>query len=116
MSKDDWKEAIKLSAKTRKGGQTDMPSASSIPQETAVTTNVVYLSPKTFGDVKELIDNLKNMAPVIFNLEGLSKESGQRILDYIAGAAYALGGSMKRIKEYIFLATPKGVGIAAQTN
>ncbi len=76
-----------------------------------INSNVVISSPNSFKEVQALIDNLKRREPVIFNLEGVSKESAQRILDFMAGAAYALGGSMKRIKEYLFLVTPEGVSI-----
>lgn len=81
-----------------------------------INSNVVISSPSSFNDVQALIDNLKRREPVIFNLEGISKESAQRILDFMSGAAYALGGSMKRIKEYLFLVTPEGVAITVPTN
>ena len=37
----------------------------------------------------------------------------QRILDFLSGAVYALGGSMQRINGTIFLLTPYGVSISA---
>ncbi len=78
---------------------------------TASSANVVICKPQTFKDVQGLIDNLRRKEPLIFNLEGISNESAQRILDFMSGASYALGGSMKRIKEYLFLVTPEGVSI-----
>jgi cell division inhibitor SepF len=90
-------------------------SSDSLKGNKLINSNVVVSSPGSFKDVQSLIDNLRRREPVIFNLEGVSKDSAQRILDFMSGAAYALGGSMKRIKEYLFLVTPEGVSITVPT-
>lgn len=75
--------------------------------------NVTIYSPKTYADVQDMIDNLKRNESIIVNLDGIESESAQRILDFLSGAAYALGGSMRRVKEMhsTFLITPQGTGI-----
>ncbi len=75
--------------------------------------NVTIYSPKTYADVQDMIDNLKRNESIIVNLEGIESASAQRILDFLSGAAYALGGSMRRVKEMhsTFLITPQGTGI-----
>ena len=75
--------------------------------------NVTIMSPKSFMDVQDMIDNLRRNESIIVNLEGLESDSAQRILDFLSGAAYALGGSMRRVKEMhsTFLVTPQGTGI-----
>ena len=35
----------------------------------------------------------------------------QRIMDYLSGAIYALGGAQQRIADSMFLFTPDGVSI-----
>ena len=111
MPKEDWKETVKL---TEKGVKRSSSHDSSMlgDKNAEKSSAVVYLTPNSFADVKQIIGHLKENAPVLFNLEGINKDVGQRILDYVAGAAYALGGSMKRIKDYMFLVTPGGVGIS----
>ena len=75
--------------------------------------NVTITTPKSFFDVQALIDHLRRGESIIVSLEGLEEESAQRILDFLSGAAYGLGGSMCRVKEMhtTFLVTPQGMGI-----
>ena len=75
--------------------------------------NVTITSPKSFMDVQDMIDKLRRNESIIVNLEGIELESAQRILDFLSGASYAIGGSMRRVKEMhsTFLVTPHGTGI-----
>ena len=73
--------------------------------------NVTLYAPKSFADVQAIIESLARKESVIVNLEAVEIESAQRILDFLSGASYALGGSMRRIKAYTFLITPQGTGI-----
>ena len=73
--------------------------------------NVGLYEPKSFSDVQTIIERLAGKESVIVNLEYVEIESAQRILDFLSGASYALGGSMRRIKAYTFLITPQGTGI-----
>lgn len=75
--------------------------------------NVAICSPKSYAEVQGMIESLRDGESVIVNLEGIESESAQRILDFLSGASYALGGSMRRVKEMnsTFLVTPKGTGI-----
>ena len=73
--------------------------------------NVTICAPKSYKDVQEMIEKLSRKESVIVNLEGVESASSQRVLDFLSGASYALGGSMRRIKEFTFLITPQGTGI-----
>ena len=84
-----------------------------IPTEYATNGNVNLYTPKSYADVQSMIDILRRNESVIVNLEGIESSSAQRILDFLSGAAYALGGSMRRVdeKRLNFLITPQGMGI-----
>ena len=73
--------------------------------------NVLVYEPKTINDVQTLIDYLKRKEPAIINLDDVAPEDAQRILDFTAGAVYALNGSILRISGNIFLLSPEGVGV-----
>lgn len=75
--------------------------------------NVVLYSPRNYSDVQTLIDHLRRREPAIVDFAGVADDSGQRVLDFLSGAIYALGGSMQRVKETIFLLTPAGITISA---
>ena len=72
-------------------------------------SNVMLFSPTSYADVQTLIDHLKRHEPAIVDFSNVDSESGQRILDFLSGAIYALSGSMQRISGSIFLLTPSGV-------
>ena len=73
--------------------------------------NVLVYEPKKCSDVQTLIDYLKRKEPAIINLDGTDPATAQRILDFTAGAVYALSGSVLRISGNIFLLSPEGVGV-----
>ena len=48
----------------------------------------------------------------MLNLEGISPDVAQRIIDYSAGSCYAMRGSLQKITNYIFLVAPSSVDIS----
>lgn len=73
--------------------------------------NVIITYPKTFTDVQSIIDSLRSRQAIIVDLTKINDSTSQRILDYLSGAIYALGGSQQRIADNMFLFTPDGVSI-----
>ena len=73
--------------------------------------NFVFFTPKCYDDVKKLIDYLKQTEPAIINLDNISDDEAQRILDFVSGGVCALNGSIQRIKGNIFLVAPEGFNI-----
>lgn len=75
------------------------------------SSGVVINSPTTYEDVQLLIDHLKMQEQVIVDFSTVNQTSVYRILDFMSGAIYALGGSIQQITKNIFLFAPKGVSI-----
>ena len=75
------------------------------------SSGVVINSPTTYEDVQLLIDHLKMQEQVIVDFSAVNQTSVYRILDFMSGAIYALGGSIQQITKNIFLFAPKGVSI-----
>lgn len=61
---------------------------------------------------REIVDTLKNNCTILLNLEGLDIDIAQRIIDFTSGACSALDGNFRKISTFIFLITPKSVGIS----
>lgn len=79
--------------------------------ESRRASNFLMFAPGSFDDVEIIIDHLKNQEAVIINLKDIKTGIGQRVLDFISGAIYALDGSIQPIENGLFLLTPGGVGI-----
>lgn len=73
---------------------------------------VVVIKPQSMDDAAEITDTLLTGKAVVLNLEGIHYEIGQRIIDYSAGSTYAIQGSLQKITNFIFLATPPNVDIS----
>lgn len=72
---------------------------------------VVVIQPETFEEARDIAENLKQNKPVIVNLEKIEKEQARRMVDFVSGASFALGGDIQKISNMIFLVTPYNVGI-----
>ena len=49
--------------------------------------------------------------PVVINLQRVRKEQAIRIIDFLSGTVYALGGSIHKLGSHIFMCTPANVDI-----
>lgn len=77
-------------------------------------SNMLVFAPGSFDDVETIIDHLRNGESVILNLRDIKEQTAQRILDFIAGAIYALAGCIYPIENALFALTPNGVNILTQ--
>jgi len=75
---------------------------------------VMVVSPKSFDESLEIAKNLTDRKTVVLNLELLDHEQSQRIVDFLAGATYALNGHQQKIGEGVFIFTPNNVNISAE--
>jgi cell division inhibitor SepF len=80
----------------------------------ATSARVHVVEPKAFNDAQEVGDRLKANQPVILDLRGLSRELQRRLIDFSSGLAYAVGGSMSRVADQVFLLAPTNVEVSAE--
>ncbi|QJW48441.1 cell division protein SepF [bacterium BFN5] len=73
---------------------------------------VMVVEPFTFDDAQHVADHLKNRKPVVVNFENTDKEVAKRMIDFISGTTYALGGSIQKVGNNIFLCAPNNVDIS----
>ena len=71
-------------------------------------SNIIMVEPKNHGEMRKVIDYLKQGQTVAVNLENISAEDSQRILDFFSGAIYGLDGSIHRWHGDLFLLAPEG--------
>jgi len=77
---------------------------------TAARVHVV--EPHGFNDAPEIGDRVKENQAVILNLQGVPRELQRRLIDFSSGLAYAVGGSMSRVADSVFLITPMNVHLS----
>ena len=86
------------------GGGNSASNVVNLPS--AAQMKMIVYHPVSYEDTQNIIDNLKSRKPVIVNMEDLEIECAQRILDFMAGAVYALNGTIFKISRGIFVVAP----------
>lgn len=77
-------------------------------------TKVVIVEPRVYSEAQEIAEHLKNKRATIVNLQLIDREQGVRIVDFLSGTVYALGGDIQRIGTDIFLCTPDNVEVTGE--
>ncbi len=73
---------------------------------------VCVIKPTTMEESREVTETLLSGRAVILNLEGLSVDIAQRIIDFTSGSCFAISGNLQKISNYIFIITPPNVDIS----
>ncbi len=81
---------------------------------TNVNMQVVVATPKNLEEAGAACEDLKDKKTVVANLEGLDRDSAQRITDFFCGACYALDGTIQPISNRIFIIGPYDVKLTGQ--
>jgi len=78
----------------------------------SVQMEVVVIQPATYDEAQVIADHIRSQRPVIVNLEKMDYSIAQRIMDFVSGAVYTLGGNLERVTQNIFIIAPENVDIA----
>ncbi len=70
---------------------------------------IVFIKPDRYEDTKAIYDHLRSRRIVLMSLDECNKEIARRILDFMAGAAYASEGKIARVSSGTYIITPKNV-------
>ncbi|UZQ52987.1 cell division protein SepF [Trichothermofontia sichuanensis B231] len=75
-------------------------------------TEVLVLEPRSFEEMPQTIQALRERKTVVLNLTMMDPDQAQRAVDFVAGGTYAIDGHQERIGESIFLFTPNCVQVS----
>jgi cell division inhibitor SepF len=78
------------------------------------SAKVHVVAPTKFSDAQEIGDRFKDGQPTIVNLQSADRELSRRMIDFCSGVTYALGGSMEKVADQVFLLTPTNVEVSAE--
>ncbi|WP_243298189.1 cell division protein SepF [Bacillus litorisediminis] len=76
------------------------------------SSKLVLVEPRMYAEAQEIADHLKNRRAVVMNLQRIPHEQAIRIVDFLSGTVYAIGGDIQRIGTKIFLCTPDNVEVS----
>lgn len=81
-------------------------------QSVQKSSKVILLEPRAYADAQEVADHLNNKRAVVVNLQRIQHDQGLRIVDFLSGTVYAIGGDIQKIGTDIFLCTPSNIDVS----
>lgn len=72
---------------------------------------MILMEPRAYSESQQIADHLKNRNTVVVNLKRVTAAQAKRIIDFLSGCVYSIGGKMQNIGVGIYLCTPKNVNI-----
>lgn len=69
--------------------------------------------PETYDSdtATQIANHLLNKCTVVLNLEKTTKEASRRLIDFLTGVAYSIGGDLKNIATNAYVITPSNVDV-----
>ena len=74
-------------------------------------SKMMLLEPRAYSESQQIADYLKNRSAVVVNLKRVTPDQAKRIVDFLYGTIYAIGGDLQKLGGGIFLCTPKNVNV-----
>jgi cell division inhibitor SepF len=109
-----WREPVSTMENDVATGSKPMSNVIGMPGALNGISEVMVLEPRTFEEMPQAIQALRERKSVVLNLTIMDPDQAQRAVDFVAGGTYALDGHQERIGESIFLFTPSCVQVSTQ--
>ena len=98
------------------------PKESATPQgknATSVQNNImsarmILQQPADFNAAQKIADSLLNGMGVIINIEECDPDIAEKIIDFVGGVIYAIGGDIQKVSAGTILATPMNINISSE--
>ena len=74
-------------------------------------SKMILVEPRAYSESQTIADHLKKRNSVVVNLKRVTSDQGKRIIDFLTGCVYAIGGDMQKLGGGIYLCTPKNVSV-----
>ena len=81
-------------------------------QSVQKSSKVVLIEPRVYAEAQDVADHLINRRAVLVNLQRINYDQAVRIVDFLSGAVYTIGGDIQKIGRDIFLCTPDNIEVS----
>ena len=80
-------------------------------QENEGGSKMILLEPRAYSESQQIADHLKKRNTVVVNMKRVTPDQAKRIVDFLSGTVYAIGGDLQKIGGGIFLCTPNNINV-----
>jgi cell division inhibitor SepF len=75
---------------------------------------ITTLHPRTYNEARTIGEHFRERVPVIMNLTEMDDSDAKRLVDFAAGLAFGLRGTIERVTNKVFLLSPQNVEVTAE--
>jgi cell division inhibitor SepF len=75
---------------------------------------ITTLHPTTYREARTIGGHFRDGVPVIINLTEMDEGDARRLVDFAAGLAFGLRGTIERVTNRVFLLSPANVQVTAE--
>jgi cell division inhibitor SepF len=84
------------------------------PEEDERPYQITTLHPTTYNEARTIGEHFRDNVPVIMNLTEMDEADARRLVDFAAGLAFGLRGTIDRVTNRVFLLSPANVQVTAE--
>jgi cell division inhibitor SepF len=84
------------------------------PAEEDQRYQITTLHPTTYREARTIGEHFRDGVPVIINLTEMDEGDARRLVDFAAGLAFGLRGTIERVTNRVFLLSPANVQVTAE--
>jgi cell division inhibitor SepF len=88
-------------------------AAAADPDPQSGPAEITSLQPKSYNEARVIGERYRDGIPVIINLTEMDDVAAKRLVDFAAGLAFALRGSIEKVTNRVFLLSPPNVEVSA---
>jgi cell division inhibitor SepF len=85
-----------------------------VPTEDDRRYQITTLHPTTYNEARTIGEHFRDAVPVIMNLTEMDEADAKRLVDFAAGLAFGLRGTIERVTNRVFLLSPNNVQVTAE--
>ena len=74
-------------------------------------SKMILVEPRAYSESQTIAEHLKKRNSVVVNLKRVTSDQAKRIIDFLTGCIYAIGGDLQKLGNGIYLCTPKNVSV-----
>jgi cell division inhibitor SepF len=94
---------------------TSAPRPDSLTHDEAHSlARIVTLHPHSYNEARPIGERYREGNPVIMNLTAMEDRDAKRLVDFAAGLAFALRGSIDKVTNKVFLLSPPDLEVSAE--
>ena len=105
-NKNDDEEKIEVEA-----NENEFYDAKETFSDSSKDSKMILVEPRAYSESQQIADYLKGRSSVVVVLKRVTPDQAKRIVDFLYGTIYAIGGSIQKLGGGIFLCTPNNVNV-----